>query len=58
MVDLRNHDATVHWARPVQPRPAGVLEDGILNTLLIVATCQPHEAALAVWESAWRMTPC
>ncbi len=44
--------ATVHWARPVQPRAPGALEDGILNTLQMVARCQPYEAALAVWESA------
>lgn len=49
---LNHQNATVHWARPVQPRVPGVLEDGILNTLLMVASCQPHEAALAVWESA------
>ncbi|WP_307785434.1 endonuclease domain-containing protein [Microbacterium hibisci] len=53
-LDLRTPDATVHWARPVQPRAAGSLEDGILNTLLLIAACQPHEAALAVWESALR----
>lgn len=44
--------ARVHWCSPAVPRPPGALEDGILNTLLIVATCQPHEAALAIWESA------
>lgn len=49
---LQNRNATVHWGRPVHPRPPGVLEDGILNTLLLVERCQPHEAALAVWESA------
>lgn len=49
---LQNHNATVHWGRPVHPRPPGVLEDGILNSLLLVERCQPHEAALAVWESA------
>lgn len=49
---LNHRNATVHWARPVQPRVPGVLEDGILNTLLMVASCQPYEAALAVWESA------
>ena len=49
---LNHPNATVHWARPVQPRVPGALEDGILNTLLMVASCQPHEAALVVWESA------
>lgn len=42
----------VHWCRPAVPRPPGALEDGILNTLLIVAECQPFEVALAIWESA------
>lgn len=51
-LNLRGQSATVHWARPVQPRQLGVLEDGILNTLVMVAGCQPYEAALAVWESA------
>jgi len=49
---LQNEDAIVHWARPVQPRATGMLEDGILNTLVMVEACQPREAALAVWESA------
>jgi len=49
---LQHRNTTVHWARPIQPRVPGVLEDGVLNTLLIVAGCQPHESALAVWESA------
>lgn len=44
--------ATVHWSVPVVPRAPGTLEDGILNTLVVVATCQPYETALAVWESA------
>ena len=42
----------VHWSKPAVPRPPGALEDGIVNTLLIVAECQPFEPALAVWESA------
>jgi very-short-patch-repair endonuclease len=49
---FHNRNTTVHWSRPVQPRPADGLEDGILNTLLMVERCQPYEAALAVWESA------
>ncbi|WP_194410969.1 endonuclease domain-containing protein [Microbacterium cremeum] len=49
---LLNDKTTVHWAVPVQPRPFGALEDGILNTLTAVANCQPFEAALAVWNSA------
>ncbi|MCW3491959.1 endonuclease domain-containing protein [Microbacterium sp. SSM24] len=49
---LASPTATVHWSRPAEPRPAGTLEDGILNTLVMVAACQPHETALAVWDSA------
>ncbi|KAF2413179.1 DNA/RNA helicase [Microbacterium sp. B35-04] len=51
-LSLQNPKTTVHWAAPVQPREVGALEDGILNTLVIVARCQPFEAALAVWDSA------
>jgi very-short-patch-repair endonuclease len=46
--------ATVHWATPLVPRTADLLEDHIENTLALVATCQPHDLALAVWESAFR----
>jgi very-short-patch-repair endonuclease len=49
---LLSPHTTVHWGRPLQPRAPGALEDGILNTLQMVAACQPYEAALAVWESA------
>lgn len=51
-LDLQSDATTVHWALPVQQREPGTLEDGILNTLAIVAECQPHEDALAVWNSA------
>ena len=51
-LNLQNPDATVHWGKPIQPRPAGALEDGILNTLVLAARCQTYEAALAIWESA------
>lgn len=44
----------VHWARPVVPRPPGVLDDQIENVLALVANCQPFEEALATWESAMR----
>lgn len=43
----------VHWARPLVPRPPGALCDSIENVLALVATCQPHDAALAVFESAF-----
>ncbi|MCR2792536.1 endonuclease domain-containing protein [Microbacterium sp. zg.Y625] len=42
----------VHWAEPLVPRHPDVLADPIENVLTIVASCQPHEVALAVWESA------
>jgi len=44
--------ATVHWARPVVPRPPDALEDGLENVLALVAACQPFERALVIWESA------
>jgi very-short-patch-repair endonuclease len=43
---------TVHWAIPVMPRDPDALVDPIENVLALVAACQPHDAALAVWESA------
>lgn len=45
--------ATVHWFVPVVPRPPHTLEDGIENTLVAIALCQPYEEALATWESAF-----
>ncbi|KRC58770.1 DNA/RNA helicase [Agromyces sp. Root81] len=47
-------DATVHWAKPLVPRHPDALTDPIENVLVLVAQCQPFEAALAVWESALR----
>lgn len=51
---VRAGEATVHWARPVVPRPAGALIDPIENVLVIAAGCLPAEDALAMWESALR----
>ncbi|WP_203136341.1 type IV toxin-antitoxin system AbiEi family antitoxin domain-containing protein [Microbacterium sp. JZ31] len=45
--------AHVHWSRPLIPRPPGRLEDPVENVLAIVADCQPHERALATWDSAF-----
>lgn len=42
----------VHWAKPLIPRPPGLLIDAIENVLAIVAECEPFEQALATWESA------
>ncbi|MBU4466221.1 MAG: DUF559 domain-containing protein [Actinobacteria bacterium] len=46
--------ATVHWADPAVPRHPEALVDPIENVLALVATCQPYEQALAIWESALR----
>lgn len=44
----------VHWHRPIVARAPGQLRDSVENTLQYVAVCQPHDTALAVWESALR----
>lgn len=44
--------ATVHWVRPPVPRLRDALVDSLENVLVIVAYCQPFEAALTVWDSA------
>ncbi|WP_235565620.1 DUF559 domain-containing protein [Microbacterium sp. Root166] len=51
---VRAGNATVHWAEPVVPRHPDVVVDPIENVLALVASCQPFEMALAVWESALR----
>lgn len=43
---------TIHWGKPILPRPPDSLEDPLENVLSFVADCQPFEAALAIWESA------
>ncbi|WP_322409242.1 DUF559 domain-containing protein [Microbacterium invictum] len=47
--------ATVHWARPVMQRDPDDLVDPLPNALVLVATCVPHEQALVIWESAFRL---
>lgn len=47
-------DARVHWSRPLVPRNPDELHDPIENVLALVASCQPAEHALVVWESALR----
>ena len=49
---VRIGGAHVHWATPPVARHPDALEDPIENVLALVASCQPHERALAVWESA------
>lgn len=46
--------AKVHWAAPLVPRHPDALFDSVENMLALVATCQPFEDALAIWESALR----
>ena len=43
----------VHWSEPLFPRHPDSCEDSLENALVLIARCQPHEAALAVWESAF-----
>ncbi|MFL0411261.1 endonuclease domain-containing protein [Microbacterium paludicola] len=43
----------VHWSKPLIPRGPDALEDPIENVLAIIAECQPHERALATWDSAF-----
>ncbi|TDN93097.1 uncharacterized protein DUF559 [Microbacterium sp. BK668] len=50
----RPERAFVHWAEPPVPRHPDQLVDGIENVLAAIATCQPHDAALAIWDSAFR----
>lgn len=45
---------TVHWRLPLVLRAPDALRDSIENTLNYVAHCQPHDTALAIWESAFR----
>lgn len=42
----------IHWSRPLFPRHPDSCEDSLENALVLAARCQPHEAALALWESA------
>ncbi|MEV4737606.1 MULTISPECIES: endonuclease domain-containing protein [unclassified Microbacterium] len=48
----RSSGIRVHWAKPLIPRPPGLLVDPIENVLALVAECEPYEQALATWESA------
>lgn len=42
----------IHWNAPIFPRDPDSCEDSLENALILVARCQSHESALAVWESA------
>ncbi|MGO3148298.1 MAG: endonuclease domain-containing protein [Leucobacter sp.] len=45
-------NSVVHWQKPLTLRKPGALTDSIENMLDCVSTCQPHVAALAIWDSA------
>ncbi|QLD13194.1 DUF559 domain-containing protein [Microbacterium oleivorans] len=49
---VRVAGARVHWRAPALPRHPDALVDPIENVLVLVATCQPWERALVIWESA------
>lgn len=46
----------IHWSRPLFPRHPDSCEDSLENALVLAARCQPHESALALWESALRQS--
>lgn len=48
----RINRGVIHWNRPTFPRDPDSCEDSLENALILVARCQPYEAALAVWDSA------
>lgn len=45
-------ECVVHWRKPLIPRRPDQLADGIENVLNVVAACQSHDSALAIWDSA------
>lgn len=42
----------LHRHEPIVPRDPRALSDPTVNVLQAVAICQPHERALAIWDSA------
>lgn len=46
--------STVHWHEPWEARHPDALVDSLINMLILVALCQPFDAALTIWESALR----
>ncbi|MFT4156361.1 MAG: DUF559 domain-containing protein [Microbacterium sp.] len=46
------NESVVHWGTPVVPRHPDALEDPIENALVMIASCEPFERALASWDSA------
>ena len=49
---IRDPHVVVHRHRPLEPRHPDRLEDSLINTLVLVTTCVPHEEAVAIWDSA------
>ncbi|MBC9927574.1 MULTISPECIES: endonuclease domain-containing protein [unclassified Leucobacter] len=49
---LHDPRLVVHRHRPLVPRHPDLLEDSLVNTLVLVTTCVPHEEAVAIWDSA------
>lgn len=45
---------TVHWDAPWEARHPDALVDSLINMLVLVALCQPFDAARTIWESAIR----
>lgn len=45
-------NCVIHWEKPLRPRVLGQVSDSIENVLGHVASCQPYESALTIWDSA------
>lgn len=50
--ESRPPGARLLYQRPVFPREPFALEDSVDNALVIAASCQPHDQAVAIWDSA------
>lgn len=50
--EIRPEGARLHYRAPVTPRERFALVDSISNLLVCIAHCQPHEDAVAAWDSA------
>lgn len=51
---VQSGPGVIHWSTPLVPRDPDALEDSLENALVLIVRCQPYEAAMAVWESAFR----
>lgn len=50
--ELRAAQIHLHYRKPLIPRPRFALVDSLTDTLVNIAHCQPHEDAVASWDSA------